>query len=374
MEAIQFPASGAYLCSEAFSDPSIILKPSLMKTKGIINLLLVAVAGAVFTGCPPSPDPDPEISLLDPTEVTENGFTVHWTVLHATPVEVHLELCCTPDFNEIFKEAAIDDPAKTHYRFEGLHGATRYYCRIRITTSDGDTPSKTSMFKTGYQSENADVITQDGLHIAGNLYYLSSNPPESPAMILMGHAQINNFWKGEDLFMDLVAEGYICYIFSWRGHGQSEYWPIPPNPSCEYLEEFASTYAFMDMEACYTYLKAHEKVDSTRIGLMGGSLGAIESLNGNNWTGVKVSVALTAVRTGLREMDLLQNVLLTGGKGDYISTCDYWIADECTAIYNAAVEPKKLILLEGDKHGIDILAVKGIKKEILDWINARMAD
>jgi hypothetical protein len=48
--------------------------------------------------------------------------------------------------------------------------------------------------------------------------------------------------------------------------------------------------------------------------------------------------------------------------------------DECTALYNAAIEPKKLIVLDGEKHGMDILAVKGIKEEILEWINARMAD
>ena len=345
-----------------------------MKTKEIIYFLLVAVAGAVFTGCPPSPDPDPEISLLDPTEVTENGFTVHWSVLHATPAEVHLELCCAQDFNEIFKEAAIDDPAKTSYRFEGLHGATRYYCRIRVTTSDGDTPSKTSMFQTGYQSENADVITEDGLHIAGDLFYLSSNPPKSPAMILMGHGQINNYWKGEELFMDLLAEGYVCYIFHWRGHGQSEYWYIPAFPTCDWGEEFVSIYALMDLEACYTYLKAHEKVDSTRIGLMGGSLGANGALNGNNWPGVKVSVAMSGTRLGVSGANILQNVLLTAGKSDYVSGCDYWIVDECTALYNAASEPKKLIVLEGDKHGMDILAVKGIKEEILEWINARMAE
>ena len=110
------------------------------------------------------------------------------------------------------------------------------------------------------------------------------------------------------------------------------------------------------------------------IGLMGGSLGGIMSLNGNNWPGVKVSVAMSSPRTGLTIEDLLQNVLLTAGKDDYISTCDYWISDECTALYNAAIEPKKLILLDGDQHGLDILAVKGIKEEILDWINARMAD
>lgn len=348
-----------------------------MKTK-IIQVLLIPLTTIFLTGCPSSPDPDPEINMLDPTDVTESAFTMHWEVNHATPVDLEVQLCCAPDFAEIIQEASMEDPSLRSFRFEGLKGATKYYCRVRGTVdAEGKQKtlqSRTGIISTGYQSENADVITEDGLHIAGDLFYLSSNPPKSPAMILMGHGQINNFWKGEELFIDLLAEGYVCYIFDWRGHGQSEYWYIPVNPTCDWAEEFVSIYALMDLEACYTYLKVHEKVDSTRIGLMGGSLGANGALNGNNWTGVKVSVAMSGTRLGVTEVNVLHNVLLTAGKADYISTCDYWIVDECTALYNAADEPKKMIVLEGEKHGMDILAVKGIKEEILEWINTRMTD
>lgn len=346
-----------------------------MKTKGIIYLLMVAVAGLVLTACPPA-DEDPELSLLDPTEVTENGFTVQWNILHATPAEVHLELCCAPDFNEIFKEAAIDDPSLTHYRFEGLHGATRYYFRMRVTTSDGDKLEKTGMFQTRYQSEKADVTTSDGLFIAGDLYYLSTNPPKSPAIILMGHFSISNMWKGEDLFLDLLASGYVCYIFNYRGHPGSDYWDIFPSVSPDqelaWMEDFVKKYVSRDLDACYDHLKEHPLVDSTHIGLMGGSLGANMSMFANNWPGIKVSVGLCTSRLALDEVGVLHNVLFVASEQDENKYYNYKI--EAEYLYGVAEEPKEKIIVTGEFHGIDMLVHPSLKGQILEWINARMAD
>ena len=39
-----------------------------------------------------------------------------------------------------------------------------------------------------------------------------------------------------------------------------------------------------------------------------------------------------------------------------------------------AVEPKKIITITGDFHGIDMLVRTGLKEDILDWINARMTE
>ena len=346
-----------------------------MKRNGSLYFALCAAAGLLLTGCPREPKIDPALNLLDPTNKSENEITVHWKVIEATPAETHLELCCAPDFIDIFESATLYDPGQTSHHFTGLHGATKYYYRIRIITSDDVELLEAGEFRTGYQSEKADVITSDGLCIAGDLYYLSTNPAGSPAMILMGHFSISNMWKGEDLVLDLVARGYVCYIFSYRGHPGSCDWNIKP-PEEEWvawLAQFIEEYASKDLDACYDHLKSHPLVDSTRIGLMGGSLGANMSMFANNWPGIKVSVGLSTSRLGLANVGILSNALFIASELDCIEDYVYF-ADDAWHLYNHAAAPKEIIIIPGKFHGMDMLVEPTLSGHILDWIDARMTD
>jgi hypothetical protein len=92
----------------------------------------------------------------------------------------------------------------------------------------------------------------------------------------------------------------------------------------------------------------------------------------NNWPGVKVSVGLSTSRLGIEEGGVLNNVLFVTSELD----CNAWVCfiDEAVYLHNGAVEPKDVITVSGDFHGLDMLVKTGLKEEILDWINARMED
>lgn len=345
-----------------------------MKTHKMLALLCT-LSLAIFFSCGDKTDttPDLNITVLDPTDMTESGFTAHWSINKTNITTLRIELAQNNDFAEIVKEISLNDPSQTSQWIDGLHGATKYYLRVIATLDDGT--SGTSLNKTvqtSYQSEDANVITSDGIHIAGDLYYLNSNPAKSPAIILMGHMSIINMWKNDDVFLNLLAQGYVCYVFNYRGHGPSEYWDIISIETLEEIAEFVRDYASKDLEACYTYLRGHAKVDSTRIGLMGGSLGANESMIGNGWPGVKVSVGLTNSRVGLENTGILQNVLFVVSELDCNAL--FCFKDETEILYNNAAEPKKMIVIPGDFHGLDMLLDKDLIQEILDWINARMEE
>mgnify|MGYP001827199174 CR=1 FL=1 len=225
---------------------------------------------------------------------------------------------------------------------------------------------------TKYYSEEANVTTCDGIGISGQICYLQSNTEKRPGIIFMGVLGLPNLWKAEEVFQDLIASGYVCYKFDWRGQGTSDYWPIPQSEDS--MMVYVTTHCLNDMSACYTYIKQHKKVDAARIVLVGGSLGANESLKGNNWPGIKCSVALSPSRFGLNLEEPLKNILLIAGEQDESTAMGWNYADEAREIYKSAEEPKKLVTVPGGEHALELLALNGINKEILDWINARMED
>lgn len=353
-----------------------------MKTLTLAHYLIILIIGFLIctTGCNPDdnggdPEPSLKVTLNDPTNVTETSFTANWTVNKTNIQSCQVELSLQSDFSNVLKTVTVSDPMKTSQLIDGLHGATNYYHRIKVTLDDGTTSgvSNSKEVATSFQSESITVETIDGLSIVGSLYYLNSNPTKSPAVILMGVFSLSNQWKVTDVFYNLVASGYVCYIINYRGHGGgSDSWPIIDIETVEELEEFAKVHARNDLHACYTYLKNHQKVDPERIGLMGGSLGANESMIGNNWPGVKVSVGLSTSRLGIEEGFPLHNVLFIASDLD----CNSYICFEEEAIFlsNSALEPKKVIIVPGDFHGLELLGQENVDQEIIDWINARMED
>lgn len=347
-----------------------------MKTRQLFHCLILIIF-IIIAGCDKN-DKDPDndslsITILAPTDITETAFTAHWSINQNEVQDILIELAKDMEFQQLEQAVMVDDPTRSSQQITNLHGATKYYYRLKVNTSDGvNGTSAARSAVTTYQSEEANVTSSDGLFIAGDLYYLNSNPEKSPAMILMGHFEINNMWKGEELFLDLVAQGFICYIFNVRGHGASEGWPIFEIVTVEELATFVREYASLDLEACYNYLRAHNKVDPDRIGLMGGSMGANLSLIGNGWDGVKVSVGLTNSRVGLENIGILSNVLFVVAKQDCNPIFCY--VDEVEHLYNSAAEPKKKFVIDGEFHGLDMLVNPDVKPLILDWINARMAE
>ena len=77
-------------------------------------------------------------------------------------------------------------------------------------------------------------------------------------------------------------------------------------------------------------------------------------------------------RLGIEESGVLHNVLFVTSELD----CNPYgcFIDEAIYLHNGAVEPKKMITIPGEFHGLDMLVKTGLKEEILDWINARMMD
>ena len=311
--------------------------------------------------------------LLEPTDVKETSFVANWSVNKTGINSIIIELSLTQDFTDIFKTITVSDPAKTSQLIEGLNGATAYHHRINLALSDGTSgTSNVQSLMTSYYSEDVNVTTVDGFNIAGEICYLESNTTKTPGILLMGVGGLPNSWRNEETFYNLVASGYVCYVFDWRGQGQSEY--FPPLQHIDSLEVYLNNYHKKDLLACYTHFKTHSKVDSTKIALAGGSLGATMSLVGNAFNNVKASVALSPALYGLILEGPLQNVLYIACEDDDSSLGIDYSEDAEKLFENYTIEPKKIMIRPGSAHGLDVLGLQGIKKEVVDWIKTRFAD
>ncbi len=80
-----------------------------------------------------------KVTLNDPTNVTETSFTANWTVNKTNIQSCQVELSLQSDFSDILKTVTVSDPLKTSQLIDGLHGATNYYHRIKVTLDDGTT-------------------------------------------------------------------------------------------------------------------------------------------------------------------------------------------------------------------------------------------
>lgn len=347
-----------------------------MKTQ-IVFLTLLMVSVFCFSGCQKDEvEPELQITLKDVSDITETSFVINWALNRAALKSISIDVASNSSFSTDLKTIKVVNTANTSQKVDNLHGATTYYFRVHVTIDDGT--KKTSYSKTAttnYTSEAVEFFTTDGIRISGIISYLTGDGSKKPGIILLDGYGQNKSWMDKDIFLRFLASGYVCCTFDWRGHGDSDDWVCYWTDNLDSLEIYVYTHALNDLKACHEYFKGHELVDPDRLALIGSSLGATESLNGNGLPGIKASVAMSGFTFGLHNTTK-KNVFLIACEEDntWYGNC----AELAQSIYNNAVEPKKLLILPGYLHGhkIFMMAKTGeeVKWEIIDWINERMND
>ena len=158
---------------------------------------------------------------------------------------------------------------------------------------------------TIYKTETVTFMTSDNYKIVAKIKYLESNTAKGPGILFMHElgAFVNN-WNNAELVTSLIAEGNVCMILDFRGHGQSDDFDLQ-----EIVDDIGVVAP--DLIAAIDFLKSHESVNSEKIALVGGSLGAIMSIAGNGYEEVKCSVSLSGTRNGI--YSIFQNLEIESG-------------------------------------------------------------
>jgi len=302
------------------------------------------------------------------TGITETSFIANWTVNSTDIKSISITVSLNETLSPVEKEVSVANTGNNNQLIDQMKGATRYYYRIVVELNDGSVKmSKVKVALTSYKTEELTILTSDGLNIAGKLKYLESEPGTKPGIVFMHElgVWVNN-WKNADVVTNFISQGYACLVIDFRGHGQSDDFPLP---NVEEIESYIYDVA-EDLMASIEFMKAHEAVHAEKLALIGGSLGATLAVAGNGYEEVKASVSLSGGRLGINS--IFQGVPITSaffiaGENDITSTVNF--PDEATQMYNNAVEPKRLkIILGSSGHGTNLLTPT-LNQEIIDWIN-----
>jgi len=341
-----------------------------MHPKLLYIVLLVFIASSCDTGeeggIEPGPD-TPVLKNLAPSAISESGFQLNWSITNPAGFNtIEILLAEDEEMTKLVKFIELDDISAQHAIFDGLKGATQYFYIVTLK-NQGSTvlESETKVAETGYILESIELVTKDDYTLSTKLAYLESVSGSRPGIIMMHEFGVwVNPWVGSDLLKNLVAEGYVCLTFFFRGHGTS----TPVDDMMTLIND--KSILTRDLQAAIDYMTEHELVSGT-LGLIGGSMGAIMALAGNGHEKVLSSVALSPTRDGV--FSFFPNMTL--------NSCYYLVGDqdihsqeggdfpaETEALYNLTEEPRKLsIIPETDDHGSNLLRRDSLNISIKEW-------
>jgi len=331
-------------------------------------------AGCENAEGPEGVDPiTPSLKVLAPTNVTESEFQLNWSLSTQSGFQsIAVDLSEDQDMNQVSKHLETGDISKEKMQVTGLKGATNYYYRISLL--DEGVPVFTSDIKsteTNYRVDNVDLTTEDSYTLSGKLAYLETLSGSRPGIILMHEFGVwVNPWIGSELMRQLVAEGYVCFTFFFRGHGTST--------RVDDLMDLINNRSLLatDLQTAIDYVNTHELVSTGNLGLVGGSMGGIMALAGNGYDEVRTSVALSPVIDGvflIFPKMTLSSVYLLAGELDINEDLAIDCPAETQSLYDISEDPRKLDIIPGTAdHGSSLLSRDSLNNSIRDWILERV--
>jgi len=342
-----------------------------MHPKLLLFVLLVFIASSCDTGgegggAETGPDA-PVLKVLAPSVVTESGFQLNWSITNAVGFNtIEVLLAEDEEMTEIVRFIELNDISSQNEIFDGLKGATPYFYTITLK-NQGSTvlESEVKRAETSFKMESFSLLTEDSYSLTAKLAYLESVSGSRPGIIMMHEFGVwVNPWVGADLTKQLVADGYVCLTFFFRGHATS----TPVDDMMTLIND--KSILTRDLQAAIDYMNEHELVSGT-LGLIGGSMGAIMALAGNGHEEVLSSVALSPTSDGV--FSIFPNMTLSSvyylvGELDVRDQQGGDFPAETEGLYNMTEEPRKLnIIPDTDDHGSNLLSRDSLNISIKEW-------
>jgi dienelactone hydrolase len=342
------------------------MKPQMALASFLLLWLLVSCdsgpGGGEF-----SQDPSPALTILSPTQLSETGFQVNWSIEDPFGFQsIAVQVATDEDLSNSVSYVQIDDISTDHLLLENLHGATKYYYKISLLNNGSAVvESDIKSAETAYKIVSIELHTEDDFTLAGKLAYLETLPGKRPGIILMHEYGVwVNPWVGSPLLRELVGEGYICLTFFFRGHGSS----TPMDDLMELIND--KSLLASDLQSAREFLNAHE-LSTGKLGLIGGSMGAIMALAGNGYEEVLSSVALSPTRDGVFSIfsDMtLKSVYYLVGELDISINPELEFPAEAYALFDLTEEPRKIDLIPGTAdHGSSLLERDSLVSSVEAW-------
>ncbi len=230
--------------------------------------------------------------------------------------------------------------------------------------------------KAKMMKEDVVFTTSDNIKIHGTYYYNNIEVTKKEPLIILIHQFMSDRsqWK-MDFIDSLLARKCKVITYDIRNHGESD-------KAVEKIEEILSEKgnAILDLASVINWAKGRIGIDSTRIAVVGTSVGASLGLYSKYFLGVKTVVGISL---GKKTFDaFISGTDLSMGPAikktnSVLLICgdkDSSYPEDAKEIYtNYLDEPKELKYYNSDKHGKDLInQIPEINKIIIDWLNKNL--
>jgi dienelactone hydrolase len=222
-------------------------------------------------------------------------------------------------------------------------------------------------------NDSITIETADSKNLSANYYYSTAGKETSQPLVILIHQfrQSKEQWK-QDFIDSLISSGFKVLAFDIRGHGNS-------SKIKEGLTELLADPDQLpkDISAVVKWARKQNSIDSSRIGVIGTSVGGNLALYAELNLGTKTAIAVSngqkgfEIFTGYNELMMgrpyfpkMKNVLLICGSldGDH-ERGQKWISE------NFLDEPKELKVYTSDKHGMYLIdAYPEISALMISWL------
>ena len=221
-------------------------------------------------------------------------------------------------------------------------------------------------------SEDLTIKTSDNIDLSAKYFFTDGKKDENQPLVILIHQfrQAKEQWK-HDYIDSLIASGFKVLAYDIRGHGNSSKVSYNLGKLLDDPKEAPN-----DIIAVFKWAKEQTGIDSSRIGVIGtsigGNLACYAALNLNAKVVVSVSNGKETfeIYTGYDERMMgrpyfpkFKNALfICGNKDGGHETGQKWIID------NFVESPKDLKVYDSDKHGKDLIdAFPEINLLTINW-------
>jgi dienelactone hydrolase len=223
------------------------------------------------------------------------------------------------------------------------------------------------------ENKQVDFRTSDEIIIKGDFYYLKDNYQKKEPLVILIHQfkSDRKQWR-KDLIDSLVNCGIKVLTYDIRGHGESG------KPNTDFMNLLTDReQAPKDLISIFKWCKEQNGIDSTRIGVLGTSIGASLAIYTRYYLGSKTIIGISGGKKtfeGLTGID--ERTMGSGMAAKRISSVfficgdkDNSYADEEKSIMETFIlEPKESKIYDSDKHGKDLISqFPNINSLIINW-------